>query len=167
MTKIQLYGYSEVLTAVVEAVKQFKDPLEENTPLLYDGNVADFLPERDRIGMYGGILAVVLLKEIPEIKGVGEEIATFTGELYTFIPGSDGDAVRKCLRYCDISRGYLSKPSLLDLKGTTTKVLEKYPNRFRNLNLSTLFGTNQPMFVKSGLTSFTVEKEIDPTFYDL
>lgn len=167
MTKIQLYGYEEILDSLVSSVKLFKDPLETGTPLLYDNNVYESFPGRSRTSTYSGIMAVVALDDIPTITGVGERIATFTGRLFTLIPGSDASSIRKCLRYCDINRGYLESLNLLNLPGVFTKIQDSYPNRFTGLNLSELLGTKQPIHVRAGMTAFIVERELDETVYEL
>ncbi len=167
MNKIQLYGYEDILDAVVDAVKEFKDPLKDDTPLLYDGNVYPAFPGRERIGLHSGIMAVVSINNLPSISGIGEEVATFTGELYTSIPGTDEDSIKRCLRYCDIARGYFQSFNILDLTNTCTKVPERNINTFSSLDLSKVYGTKQPIHVRAGLTSFVVEKTLDDTYYEI
>lgn len=166
VNKLQLFLYSEVHNAILDAVKLFRDPLKTDKPLLYNGNVKKSLPGRDKISLYGKVLGHVSLDDVPTVLdgGSGEEVATITGQLYTWIAGRDDRAVAKCQKYCDISRAYFKNHDLLDLPGTFMNVPKSYVNRFTKINLS---NAQTPTYFVVGSTGFIVEKDLDTTVHSL
>lgn len=166
MTKIQLFNYEGVHDAVIAAVKLFQDPLQPG-PYIYNDNVRKSLPGRDKISLYGGVLGHVDLYDVPSVDdgGVGDKVATITGELFTWISGRDSQAIQKCQRYCDISRAYFNNSNLLNLPGSYITTPRNYPNRFSKINLGDV--GKKPIYYTVGSTGFVVEKDLDSTVYSL
>lgn len=164
--KLQLYGYKEVHDAIIESVKSFQDPKNPG-PLIYNNNVRKSLPGRDKLSLYGGVLGHVSLNEVPTITdgGVGEEVASITGELYTWIAGRDSESMERCEYYCDISRAYFKNGNLLDLPGSYITTPKNYPNRFTKINLADV--AKKPIYYTVGSTGFLVEKDLDSTVYTI
>lgn len=167
VNKLQLFLYPEVHNAIINAVKLFRDPLKSDNPLLYEGNVKKSLPGRDKVSLYKNVLGHVSLDDVPTVLdgGSGEEVATITGQLYTWIAGRDDLAIEKCQRYCDITRAYFKNHDLLDIPGTFMTVPKSYVNRFTKINLSEV--ARKPIYYVVGSTGFIVEKDLDTTVYTL
>lgn len=157
---LRIMGYSNVILNLKSALEiLYYDDYQEKIPLFESVRLS--VPKD--INLYGGSLAVIKTRKVPEIKQlslgghIGKvEAAIIQGAIFSFVKGADDDAVIKTLNYADMVGALLKVKGILKDPTATISPLKSDTQNWEAINITG--NPKMPRWYSFAVTGFQITK---------